>query len=75
MVVETPTLFAAEDYSNEERDNNNDNKAQYIKKSPTRFAIAQEGDEEDNDDDSEGFADWEAEDSVTAKPATNPKKD
>lgn len=80
MVIETPTLFAAEDYSDgdgsgdatlgNQHNKNNINTPPTSSKDTTtnkqtRFAIAE--DEEDDDDDFEDFADWDEESNIVDK--------
>ena len=58
-MIETPTLFAAEEYSDDEHRVGNVGEAAAPKsKQQTRFAIAED---EDEDDDFEEFADWDEE--------------
>ncbi|KAI8137123.1 serine carboxypeptidase-domain-containing protein [Fennellomyces sp. T-0311] len=63
LVIETPTLFAAEEYSDDEHRANTSEAAPPKNKQQTRFAIA----ENDDDDDFEDFADWDEEPNIVDK--------
>lgn len=67
LVIETPTLFAAEEYSdNEQQSRQGANQNNNSNKKTTRFAIAGE-EEEDDDDDFEDFAEWDEDPIINMK--------
>lgn len=75
LVIETPTLFAAEEYSDDDhqrRSGENAAAKSSKKDTPTtRFAIAEEG---ESDDDFEDFADWDDGDNSTLIEPKKPSK-
>ncbi|ORZ03599.1 Alpha/Beta hydrolase protein [Syncephalastrum racemosum] len=76
LVIETPTLFAAEDYSDQDhtppRTASPSTQQQTNSHKPsTRFAIA---DGEESDDDFEDFAEWEEDDSAAQETTPAVKK-
>ncbi|KAI8081302.1 Alpha/Beta hydrolase protein [Halteromyces radiatus] len=60
LVIEEPTLFAAETYS--DSDDHKPEPSKPKQSSPTAFAIA---DEDDSDDGFDDFADWDEQDALT----------
>ncbi|KAI7879403.1 alpha/beta-hydrolase [Lichtheimia hyalospora FSU 10163] len=75
LVIETPTLFAAEEYSDDDHQRrsmeNTTGKSSKKDIATTRFAIAEEG---ESDDDFEDFADWDDGDNSTLIESKKPSK-